>query len=129
MREDEDVQRWLDQIPFKLRRELAQEVQIEAQGLADAIEAAAPRDQGDLADSVEVRRKRNTLEFEVTVGGDKTTKEVRGGSGVEYDYAMGIEFGNEHVPAQPFAYPTARAMAPGIEQRLTDKVDQILDKL
>lgn len=150
---DDNVQGWFDELPYKLKRELAGKIQDEAQGLADAIEANAPRLSGVLAGSVKVRRKRNTLDFEVTAGGDDTTKTyerstdyssavtidgrdnsgkqkvTKGeGEGVGYDYALASEFGTSKEEAEPFFYPTFREMKDGIQHRIEQAISDVVSK-
>ncbi|WP_163317105.1 HK97 gp10 family phage protein, partial [Enterobacter hormaechei] len=72
---DDALQDWFGRLPFKVKRQLAKDIKAEADGLARAIDAVAPRGPtGNLAVSVKVRRKRNDLDLEVTAGGDLTTK-------------------------------------------------------
>jgi HK97 gp10 family phage protein len=123
---DDDVQRYLADLPFKVKRKLAETIKGEADRLADAIKAAAPVKTGALRDSVKVRRRRNELNLEVVAGGDATTKEVRGGSGQDYDYALAAEYGAVNKPAQPFFYSTAREMQRDIEQNISDAVAEAL---
>lgn len=125
---DEAVQGWLDGLSFKVKRELARTIQDEAEGLRAAIADAAPKDEGNLAASVQVRRKRNTLEVEVTAGGDLTTREVREGSGVSYDYALAIEYGTSRQEAQPFFEPTWRAREGQIRENIEAAVNDALSK-
>jgi HK97 gp10 family phage protein len=125
----QNVQSYIGRLPTRLKRELAEELRRQADGLADAIRAAAPQGEtGKLRASVEVRRGRGTLSLVVTAGGDDTTKEVRQGSGQPYDYAMGVEFGNEHAPAQPFFYSTYAERKDDIDQAIQDKVADVLDR-
>lgn len=150
---DDDVQSWFEALPRKLQREVAGVIKDEADRLASAIKAAAPRRTGALAESVQVRRKRNTLDFEVTAGGDATTKMYGrdtdyssaviidgrdnsgkskvvkgGGEGVSYDYALAAEFGTSKEEAEPFFYPTYRAMADEIRQNIEDGIADIVGK-
>lgn len=150
---DDDVQNWFSGLSYKVKRELAQTIKDEADGLAEAIDAVAPRGPtGNLAVSVKVRRKKNDLDLEVTAGGDLTTKRydrstdyssavvvdgrdnsgkvkvAKGsGSGVEYDYALANEFGTQEMTAQPFFYPTYRARAPQIRQNIEDAVTKAVN--
>lgn len=124
---DDDVQRWFASLSYKVKRDLAQTIKDEADGLADAIKAAAPVKSGALRDSIKVRRKKNDLDLEVTAGGDATVKEVRTGSGVEYDYAMATEFGTSKEEAQPFFYPTYRERAPQIRENIEAAVEKAIN--
>lgn len=150
-RPDDQVQGWLSDLPFKVKRRLAETIKAEAEGLADAIKSAAPRRTGALAESVRVRRKKNDLQLEVTAGGDSTTsKASRGtdytrevevgsgdtagisktplgsGEGVTYDYARAIEFGTVKMAAQPFFYSTYRAREPQIRENIDKAVEEAL---
>lgn len=124
-----DLQSWFRALPYKLQRELAGELKDIADGLADKIRSEAPTGPtGKLKDSVRVRRGRKTLELYVEAGGDLTTKEVRAGSGVAYDYALAQEFGTQRMPAQPFFYSTYRAEQAGIRERIEDAVSDVIAK-
>ncbi|MFC0243675.1 HK97-gp10 family putative phage morphogenesis protein [Rhodopseudomonas telluris] len=127
-RADDDVQSWLSSLPYKYRRELARAIKEEADGLAAAIKERAPRKSGALAGTVKVRRKRNELDLEVAAGGDGTVKEVRSGSGEDYDYALAIEFGTSKMQAQPFFYNTARELMPAIRERIEQRVGELTSR-
>jgi HK97 gp10 family phage protein len=98
----------------------------QAAALADAIRAAAPRQTGNLAASVRVgelrQDRRGVWSITVKAGGELTTKEVRSGSGVPYDYANATEFGTEKEAAEPFFYPTYRARRNGIRHEIESAV-------
>lgn len=126
-KEDDEFERAIGQLSFKLRRQIAEAIKAEADRLADAIKAAAPVKTGRLRDSVKVRRTRNELTLYVTAGGDETTKEVRSGSGVEYDYALATEYGTSKENAQPFFYPTARELEPSIRENIEQAVSEALE--
>ncbi len=124
---DDEMQKYFADLPFKVKRELAEAIKAEADKLADAIKAAAPVKTGALRDSVQVRRTRNDLTLYVTAGGDATTKEIRKGSGEDYDYAMATEFGTTKESAQPFFYPTARAMEDEINENIRAAVKKAFE--
>lgn len=126
-REDDEFERQIGQLSFKMRRQIAEAIKAEADRLADAIKAAAPVKTGKLRDSVKVRRTRNELTLYVTAGGEETTKEVRSGSGVEYDYALATEYGTSKENAQPFFYPTARELEPSIRENIEQAVSEALE--
>ena len=63
----------------------------------------------------------------MTAGGDLTTKEIRQGSGEDYDYARAVEFGSVNAPAEPFFYNTYREMAPEIRQNIEDAVQEAIN--
>jgi HK97 gp10 family phage protein len=124
---DGDIQSYLDGLSFKVKKKLAQTIKEQADMLADAIKDAAPVKSGALRNSVQVRRGRNTLDLTVTAGGDATTKELRTGSGVDYDYALAAEFGNSKEAAEPFFYSTYREHADEIRQVIDAAVDEAIN--
>lgn len=126
-RPDDDVQDWFSGLSFKVKKQLAGKIRDEADKLATAIRSAAPVRSGKLRDTVQVRRRKNDVDLEVTGGGDATTKEVRTGSGVRYDYSRAVEFGSANAPAQPFFYNTYRQMAPEIRQNIEDAVQEAIN--
>lgn len=121
-----ELDRYLGGLPFRVRRQLVEAIRQQADRVADAIRAAAPIKTGNLRNSVQVSRGRNTLELIVTAGGAETTREVRAGSGASYDYALGVEFGNEHAPAQPFFNFTWRDMQDDVRRQIEAAVDEAL---
>jgi HK97 gp10 family phage protein len=106
----------------RVKRALKQE----AEAFADAARKAAPRRSGNLAASVRVEPLRQDARgrWSVTIraGGALTTKEIRAGSGVPYDYANATEFGTEHEAAEPFFYPTWRQRRKSAERAITSAV-------
>lgn len=126
-RPDAELQDWFSGLSFKVKKQLARDIRNEADRLAAAIKAAAPVASGALRDSVQVRRKKSDVDLEVTAGGDATTKEIREGSGVAYDYARAVEFGTVDSPAQPFFFNTYRQMAPEIRRNLDDAIARAID--
>jgi HK97 gp10 family phage protein len=123
---DDDVQRSLKHLPFAVRRKLVEAIREQADGLADEIKARAHRKTGAMAESVQVRRGRTTLELVVTAGGETTTKPVRDGA-YDYDYALGNEYGTVDMPAEPFFYPAARERQPDIEAAIEAAVTEALE--
>lgn len=123
-----ELQQWLRQAPFRMKRELAAKVKEQADKLADAMRAAAPVKTGKLRDSITVRRTRNALKFYVTAGGNATTTEIRAGAGVAFDYSRAVEFGTSERSAHPFFYTTARAMEAEIQQALQDAVGEFINR-
>lgn len=126
-RPDDGLQDWFSGLSFKVKKQLAQTIKGEADKLAAAIKAAAPVKSGALQSTVQVRRKKSDVDLEVTAGGDATTKEVRAGSGISYDYSRAVEFGSVNAPAEPFFFNTYRAMAPEIRQNIDDAVAKAIN--
>lgn len=148
---DDEVQSWFDALPYKVKKELAGKIKEQADSLAADIRAAAPRRTGVLAESVKVRRQRDTLDFVVTAGGDATTKtygrdtgyerevvigsgdtegiaKAKDGAGVTFDYALANEYGTVDQPAQPFFYNTFRARQPEIREAIEEGVAEAISK-
>lgn len=125
---DDELQSWFSGLSYKLKRELAAKLKEQADDLAQAIKAEAPVVSGTLRDSVKVRRRRNELELEVVAGGQATSKEIRAGSGVDYDYALAVEYGTTARPAEPFFYNTARELMPEIRDNIEQAVADVLAK-
>jgi HK97 gp10 family phage protein len=125
MADDDAVQKYLGDLPFRVKRKLAETIKAEADRLADAIKSATPVKTGALRDSVKVRRKRNELDLEVTAGGD-TTIHGTSGPGGSADYGLFVEYGTTRTEARPFFYNTARAMMPQIRQNIEDAVAEAL---
>jgi HK97 gp10 family phage protein len=129
----DDLDAYLDGLTDKVREKLSGAIRAEAQGLSDAQRAALqaleqePDDSGDLVDSCQVVDGENDLEFIVQAGGEATTKEVRGGSGVPYDYAEAFEYGTSRQPARPFFWPTYRERREQIEENIADAVSEALE--
>lgn len=111
----------LKAVPAAMKREVQVQGDTEVTGLANAVRDAAPvgsdleHTPGALRDSVHgVRDTKQELKWRVIV--DAKDEKGRG-------IAKHVEFGHlsrdgGHVPPVPFAYPTKRAMARGIRNRL-----------
>jgi HK97 gp10 family phage protein len=130
--DDQQLQDYLNSLPDKLLEPLAAVIREQAQALSDAQRVALQSleqtsDTGDLEESCTVVEGGNNLEVFVQAGGDLTTKEVREGSGVSYDYAEAFEFGTSRQPAQPFFFPTYHAMRDDMQEAITDAVNEVLD--
>lgn len=126
---DADVQNCFDDLPYKVKRQLAAAIKEQADGLAEAIKAAAPVRSGRLRDLVKVRRKKNDLDLEVTAGGDDTSKALGHGSGLDYDYALATEYGTTKGDAEPFFYPTFHAREDDIRQAIEDAANDVVAKV
>lgn len=132
MSETDELDRYLDSLPDRIRAELSGVVQEQAQILSDAQAAVllsmedAPSETGNLHASCMVVPGADELEFIVQAGGDLTTKEVREGSGVGYDYAEAFEYGTSRQHARPFFWPTYRDKREGIEQAIGDAVERAI---
>ena len=129
--DNSDFDAYLNSLPDKLVAELSGVVREQAEMLSGAqrqaleqLEETEPT--GDLAASCIVVPTDDPLTFIVQAGGDLTTKEVREGSGVKYDYAEAFEFGTSHQHAKPFFWPTYRAKREDIVTAIDAAVEKVL---
>jgi len=127
----DDFDAYLNSLPDKIRAELSATIQEQGEMLSAAqkqalhsLEETDPT--GDLEASCVVVPGASDLEVLVQAGGELTSKEVRAGSGVEYDYAEAFEFGTSHQHAKPFFWPTYRAKRASIVEAIDTAVEKAL---
>lgn len=97
--------------------------------LVSLSKSLAPRGEtGNLVESIRAEMDPGGLGLSVKAGGPKTTKQVRDGSGVPYDYAMAQEHANEHTPRHPYLYPAARALKRVMRANLTRAIRRGIKK-
>lgn len=92
------------------------------QGAAEVVsmqKRLAPVDDGDLQGSIQAIPGRHELSTMIVAGGAATTRPVREGQSVTYDYALAQEFGTDRMPANPFFYPSYRALRRRVKSRIT----------
>lgn len=113
----------LGTMPEAVKTEISGALAKNGDRLVALAKSIAPRGAtGKLVESIRAEADPNGLGISVRAGGPTTTKEVRDGSGVPYDYAMGQEHGTEHSPRHPFLYPSARALKRVMRANLTRAV-------
>lgn len=95
----------LDQLPRVIRAGIRRAVKQETEAVADDMRRSAPRDSGELIDSVQ------TEIGERGIGG-KAVAKAR--------HATFVEHGTEDTPAQPFAQPAAERS----RKRFPDRIKQ-----
>ncbi|WP_407192520.1 hypothetical protein [Bradyrhizobium sp. STM 3566] len=132
MADNDDLDAYLQSLPDQLTEHLSDVLREQAFRLSDAQRAALrgleqSAETGALEASCTVAPGENQLEYLVQAGGDMTTKPVREGSGVEYDYALAFEFGTSRQPARPFFYNTYEAMRDDMQQAINDAVSEVLN--
>jgi HK97 gp10 family phage protein len=132
MSDTDELDAYLDGLPDRIRAELSGVVHEQAVMLSDAQRAALqgleqePAETGNLEASCTVVPGADDLEWVVQAGGELTTKEVREGSGVAYDYAEAFEFGSSRQHARPFFWPTYREKREQIKQAIAAGVEKVL---
>lgn len=127
----DDLDAYLNSLPDKIREQLSSVLREQAFRLSDAQREALRTledspETGALEASCTVAPGANELEYLVQAGGDMTTKEVRGGSGVEYDYAEAFEFGTSHQPARPFFFSTYRELKDKMQDAINEAINEVL---
>jgi HK97 gp10 family phage protein len=132
--DNQDLEDHLNALPDKLHDALATVIREQAEALSAAQRSAlealeqSPDETGDLDASCVVVPGASDLEVFVQAGGDATTKEVREGSGVDYDYAEAFEFGTSRQPARPFFYSTYQAMRDDMHDAINDAINEVLEQ-
>lgn len=127
----DEMQRQFDALKGSIREKGPDIIREEAQALSDAQRAAlqsqlqSSDNSGDLEASCRVTDGRHPLEVFVEAGGEATTREVRAGSGVDYDYANAFEFGTSRQPARPFFFNTYRARRDQMRRNIETKVAKL----
>ncbi|WP_439374946.1 hypothetical protein [Bradyrhizobium sp. DASA03120] len=132
MADNDNLDAYLQSLPDKITEQLLDVLREQAFRLSDAQREALrgleqSPESGALEASCTVAKGESELEYLVQAGGDMTTKEVREGSGVEYDYALAFEFGTSRQPARPFFFNTYNAMRDDMQQAIDDAVNEVLD--
>lgn len=132
MADNDDLDAYLQSLPDKITEHLSDVLREQAFRLSDAQREALRQleqspETGALEASCTVAAGAHDLEYFVEAGGDMTTKAVREGSGVEYDYALAFEFGTSRQPARPFFYNTYEAMRDDMQQAIDDAVSEVLN--
>ena len=128
----DDLEAYLLSLPEKLQEKLSDVLREQAFRLSDAQRQELrsleqePAETGALEASCTVATGSNPPEYFVQAGGDMTSGEVREGSGVPYDYAVGFEFGNSRQPARPFFYSTYNALRDDMQEKIQDGINEVL---
>ncbi|MFI0846433.1 HK97-gp10 family putative phage morphogenesis protein [Mesorhizobium sp. IMUNJ 23232] len=116
------LNRKLRAMPVAARQELEKAVNEGAARVATLASALAPKDTGLLASTVRVEAGAHSLQKLVVVGGEATEKEVRKGSGAEFDYAKAQEWGTKEMEKNPSLYPAFRTLKKSIRARMNRAV-------
>jgi hypothetical protein len=109
-------------------KEIAAANQRSAQAMVDMAKRLAPFISGALHDSIRMAPGERPGSWIVRAGGTATTKSVRKGVKVFYDYSLGIEFGHKSRPGgdgaiktvakEPFFWPAYRAQKRPMKARV-----------
>lgn len=101
-----------------------QELNDQANQLANLIEAVAPKFEGNLAHSVRVVPGKKKTQVRIVAGGKLTIRPSV--SSKPYDYARADEFGTLHMPAKPFFFPTYRLRKKKIISAMKRKITKAI---
>ena len=119
-------------LPKAVAAELKDVPNSQGQVLANAMRSAVPRGvdgRNELLESIRVEEGKRPLQVFVKAGGRLTTRQVRKGSGVDYDYALANEFGTQKMNAQPFFWPTYRLMKKRIRSAISRRARKAIEKV
>ncbi|WP_342643448.1 HK97-gp10 family putative phage morphogenesis protein [Rhodoligotrophos ferricapiens] len=98
-------------LPAETKRQLREALDHNADELVAMQKRLAPRGPtGNLIRSIQKRDGEHELQIKVGAGGPLTTKPVRNGATVEFDYSGAVEFGTSDTAAKPFFFPSYRAL-------------------
>lgn len=116
----ERFKRLTEELKAEVHAAAVKELNAQAQQLALLIEAASPKDEGNLGHSVRVIPGKKDTQVRIVAGGKLTTRPAM--SSKPFDYARGDEFGTVKMPAQPFFFSTYRLMKKKIIGAMNRKI-------
>ena len=122
------LERRLRRIPIEVRQAATQTLNRNADELVAMQKRLVPVEDGTLQNSIKKQRGSNELQVKVVAGGSATTRAVRNGASATYDYALAQEFGTQDMPANPFFYPSYRALRKRFKGRVTRETRKAIKK-
>lgn len=120
-RSAEHIKRVLAAVPKAAKAAIQPAIDQGANELVGRMRYLAPKDEGDLQNSIRVEPGPRELSVTVKAGGPLTTKPVRKsekGNAPEYDYALGVEYGTEEMTARPFYWVSVNTLSKRIRRRI-----------
>jgi HK97 gp10 family phage protein len=112
---------------MKVREAAQRKIDENAAELVSLQKSLAPEDQGELVASIRYHPYASGLIGGlVLAGGEKTTRPVRNGVSVSFDYALAQEFGTEDLPPSPFFYPPYRINRRKYSSRVTRAISKAI---
>lgn len=115
------LRRQLRRLPDEVTQPVREAIVDSADFLEFQMLSRVPRDEGDLAGSIEKRFGRDG--FSAEVGPGARTKTARRRAGWRAHFA---EFGTQKMPATPFVFPSLEYGRHWILKRIEDAVDRVL---
>lgn len=121
------LQQRLAAIPEAVKEAVQPALQKSGDELADRMRALAPRDTGDLVNSIAVTTAGNMTPPYSQPGGSAVVPELTvrvtvGDEDTRYPHL--VEYGAEHAPAQPFFWPSLRLS----RKRITSRIKRAISK-
>ncbi|UHD44914.1 HK97 gp10 family phage protein [Aureimonas altamirensis] len=117
--------RILQRIPLEARNELRDALTRAAEVVNETQRSYVPVEDGTLRQSIRhdpVNESEGKIAVAIRAGGRTTTRPVRDGASVTYDYAMAQEFGTKEMRANPFFFPGYRVNRKRVRSRVTRAV-------
>lgn len=127
MAETAEVKAWFERIAratVKAAYKAALDGAREIGGEMKATTAAKTYDTGQLNQSIRLETQ-EPRRVSILAGGSATTKPS---GGTTYDYALGIEYGNSRIPAEPFFYPAWRKGKPRVQRRMNAAMKKAIEQ-
>jgi HK97 gp10 family phage protein len=105
------MRRMVDSITKEVVTSVGDVIAAEANLMVRDMRGRVAKDTGTAESTIHAERGAdpNTISVTIKAGGAATTKQVRQGSGVAFDYATALEWGTHHQAARPFFFSTYNA--------------------
>lgn len=113
------LKRKLLALPQRARKEIAAALDESAREITSMQRSLVPVESGTLRGTIRYSTDAARLRTTIEAGGEATTKPVRNGSGTDYDYALGVEFGTSDTPAEPFFFVAYRSLKKRAKSRIS----------
>ncbi len=123
----ERFKRLIDTLQKEVADGAAAELNSQADNLVERIREAAPKKIGVLAASVRKVPTDDPNRIKIVAGGPGTTVSARSGNG-KYDYSLGVEFGTQEAPANPFFYSTYRVRKKPMRSAMKRRISAAIKK-
>ena len=126
------MNRRIDRIPVEVRRAMAENTLAGAEEVAALQRRYAPKDSGDLVNSIKVTPGGQRTPAYSQPGGSRLVPEhgahiTVGNTAVRYPHLL--EYGTLKAPAQPFFWPAWRALRNRVKSRISRNVRKVVKSL
>jgi hypothetical protein len=110
-------------LPSAVRHDIGGALVVSANEISALQRRFVPVEHGALAGTIRNHFEESRLRAVLEAGGPATTKPVRDGADVDYDYALGQEFGTQEMDANPFFFPGYRLGKKAAKRRITRAIN------